>query len=130
MVPFPAPENAKVGFTELSELGLAVENLFSQTADSTRQLNSHESIAKVKAETAQIAEKIAKLVDDIDGIRPGMPSTEEFASQAWELLCIPLHYGTGRASMMYYGTEDAYHQLTRLYQNKQAELQKRAMESL
>lgn len=130
VVPFPTPEHAKIGFTELSELGLAIENLFSQTVDSTRSLNSPESIKKVKEETAQITEKIATLIDGIDGIRPDMPSVEEFASQAWELLCVPLMHGQDRASITYYGTEEAYSQLIHLYQKKQAELQQRAMESL
>jgi|GEM_PF-4908149 len=127
---FPTPENTKVGFTEINQLQLSVENLFSQTADPLRQLNTKESIQAVKNETQLISDKIVTAISEIDGIRPGMPSVDEFSAQIWAILTTPLEYGENRAALSYYGTEEAFAKLVNMYKSLNAQLQKNALDSL
>lgn len=77
-----------------------------------------------------IKDKVMKIIDGIDGVRPGLPSVEKFKADAWELLCVPLNYGTGRVSMGYYKNEMALDELVQAYAHKRNELQTNALANI
>jgi len=122
IIKFPTPEGARIGFYELGDVSLKFRNVFEQTLDPDRALNSRESIQSVVEDVNKIKETIAEAIDDIDGLRPGMPTPEEFRNQAWDVLCMPLEFGSGRAAMDYYGTETALNELVQKYEAKRNEL--------
>jgi len=130
IVPFPSPEGVKVGLYELQNLTLNIRNIFEQTADRDRVLNDHAIIHQVVEEVQTIKDKVLAIIDGIDGIRPGLPSVDAFKAEAWELLCLPLTYGTGRASMGYYKTEASLNEVVHAYQRKLAELQHNALTNI
>lgn len=127
IINFPTPEGAKIGFYELNNISQKFRNVFEQTLDPDRAMNSNESIRSVTEDVDKIKEAIGKAVDDIDGLRPGMPTPEEFRDQIWEVLCMPLEFGQGRAAMDYYGTESALHELVAKYNAKRKELKNAAI---
>jgi hypothetical protein len=129
IIKFPTPENVRIGFYELKETEQKFSNLFKQTLDPDRKLNSRESIHSVQGDVNSIKSEISTSIDKIDGLRPGMPTPEEFKEQVWELLCMPLEFGTGRAAMDYYGTENAFHELAKQYEEKRTELKKAALQN-
>jgi len=127
VIKFPSAENSSEQLPGLADLQLAIKNLFYQTANPDRKLNDQRVIAEVKNETGQIAEKIATLVEDIDGISPNMLTEEQFAEEAWVLLCTPLQYGTDRVAVDYYGTQDCLNTLHRQYSSKMKEVKNNAL---
>lgn len=127
VIKFPTPEGAKIGFYELQDISLKFRNIFEQTLDPDRALNSNESIQSVVADVDKITKAIGEAIDDIDGLRPGIPTPEEFRDQVWEVLCIPLEFGHGRAAMDYYKTESALHELVAKYHAKRQELKNAAI---
>lgn len=130
IIPFPSPENSESVVGKLNHLELSVRNLFDQTADQNRELNSRESIAAVQTEAQQISEKISQTISELDGLQPDLLPVDEFASKAWAMLCIPLEYGEGRAAISYYGVEDEYHKLVSLYKSQINQLQQGGLANL
>lgn len=127
IIKFPSPEGAKIGFHELDDISLKFRNVFEQTLDPDRSLNSHESIQSVVEDVNKIKEAIGDAIDGIDGLRPAMPTPDEFRNQVWEVLCMPLEFGQGRASMDYYKTQPALHELVAKYNEKRNELKDAAI---
>jgi len=70
---------------------------------------------------------LSEAVENIDGLRPDMPTPEEFRTMAWEVLCMPLEFGQRRAAMDYYGTEPALYELVAQYNAKRNELKEAAL---
>jgi len=127
VIKFPTPEGAKIGFYELDDIGLKFRNVFEQTLNPDRALNSRQSMRAVTEDVVRIKGAISEAIENIDGLRPDMPTPEEFQELAWELLCIPLEFGQGRAAMDYYGTQPALHELVAMYNAKRNELKEAAL---
>jgi len=87
---------------QLEELELSLTNLFSLN-DPKGKVTDNEFIEEKSVKISKIAEKIGKVIEEMDGLSPLTPSAEEFELRVTRMLLELPFTNQGRVSEGYYG---------------------------
>jgi len=120
----------RVGFYELADVEVGINNVLSQTANPDRVQNQNPVIKEISGEMQEIGALVEEKIDGIDGLRPGMPSVEEFREAARSLVMTPFDFGSGRPAIDYFPCNAIVHHLTKKYEAKLASFKQEGFASL
>lgn len=81
-------KNEKTGFHELEEFFLKLDNYYQQSIETKDGSTLKSDIDKSK-DSEEIANRISGLIDDLDCVRPGMPSIAKFTILVNKFLELP-----------------------------------------
>jgi hypothetical protein len=124
IIGFEGKSDEKTGFYELNQLTVKVRNILLR-GDSDRRLNDPKVIHEVNEEVRMIKEKILNLIEALPSGRiDTLPSSEEFAQLASNLLSLPLTVGSGRASITYYDIETSINEVVDVYKKMRNDIKK------
>ena len=128
VIPFPNKAE-ETGYTAFSEALRAYTDHFEQTNDPLVLAGDSAVIEQKKNDVKQVAEKISRLIEEIEGIQVELPSPTEFNGFVNNILLTPFT-GQDRVAVDHYDIPTITEILNQKYQDKHTEITTKQLEQI